>query len=55
MAQARPITIIEPLEFRSTTRKLMGDEERALPVDYLACNPTASDIVAGTGGVRKLR
>jgi hypothetical protein len=33
----------------------MSDEERALLVDYLAYNPTAGDLVPGTGGVRKLR
>ncbi|HKW54313.1 MAG TPA: type II toxin-antitoxin system RelE/ParE family toxin [Stellaceae bacterium] len=33
----------------------MHDEERASLVDYLAYNPTAGDLVRGTGGVRKLR
>ena len=33
----------------------MGDEARALLVDYLAYNPLAGDLVPGTGGVRKLR
>jgi hypothetical protein len=33
----------------------MGDSERALLVDYLAYNPTDGDLIAGTGGVRKLR
>lgn len=42
-------------EFLSATRKLMSDEERALLVDYLAWNPTAGDVIPGTGGVRKLR
>ena len=55
MAEALPITVIETPEFLSATRKLMSDEERALLVDYLAYNPTAGDIIAGTGGVRKLR
>jgi len=33
----------------------MGDEARALLVDYLAYNPLAGDLIPGTGGVRKLR
>jgi hypothetical protein len=33
----------------------MPDEERMLLIDYLAHNPTAGDLVQGTGGVRKLR
>jgi hypothetical protein len=33
----------------------MSDEERTLLVDYLANNPTAGDLIPGTGGVRKLR
>ena len=52
---ALPITVIETPEFLSATRKLMGDEERALLVDYLAYNPAAGDVLTGTGGVRKLR
>ena len=33
----------------------MSDEERMLLVEYLAHNPTAGELVRGTGGVRKLR
>ncbi|MBI1779660.1 MAG: type II toxin-antitoxin system RelE/ParE family toxin [Proteobacteria bacterium] len=33
----------------------MTQVERALLVDYLAHNPTAGDLIQGTGGVRKLR
>ncbi|WKL25896.1 type II toxin-antitoxin system RelE/ParE family toxin [Sinorhizobium meliloti] len=42
-------------EFLSATRKLMNDDERGLLVDYLAHNPTAGDVVQGTGGIRKVR
>ena len=55
MAGARPITVVETPEFLSATRKLMSDEERTVLVDYLAYNPTAGDLIPGTGGVRKLR
>lgn len=33
----------------------MSDEERTVLVEYLAYNPTAGDLISGTGGVRKLR
>jgi len=49
------ITVVETPEFLSTTRRLMTDEERTVLVDYLAHNPTAGDLIVGTGGVRKLR
>ena len=54
MARTIPISVIETPEFLSATRKLMNNEERALLVDYLAYNPTAGDLIPGTGGVRKL-
>jgi hypothetical protein len=54
MARTVPISVVETPEFLSATRKLMSDEERALLVDYLAHNPTAGDLIPGTGGVRKL-
>jgi hypothetical protein len=33
----------------------MTEDERKVLVDYLAHNPAAGDLIAGTGGVRKLR
>ncbi len=55
MAARTPITVVETPEFLSATRRLMSEEERTVLVDYLAWNPTAGDLVVGTGGVRKLR
>lgn len=55
MARSIPISVVETPEFLSATRKLMSYEERALLVDYLAYNPTAGDLIPGTGGGRKLR
>ena len=46
---------METHEFLSSTKKLMNDEERAELVGYLARNPTAGDLIPGTGGVRKIR
>jgi hypothetical protein len=50
-----PITVVETHEFLSATKKLMDDEERAELVRYMAFNPTAGDLIPGSGGVRKLR
>ena len=55
MARTVPISVVETPEFLSATRKLMDEAERASLVDYLAWNPTAGDLIPGTGGVRKLR
>jgi putative component of toxin-antitoxin plasmid stabilization module len=46
---------VETHEFLSVTKKLMDDAERAELVLHLAYNPTAGDVVPGSGGVRKLR
>jgi hypothetical protein len=55
MSEAAPITVVETPEFLSSIRKLMAEEQRTVLVDYLAYNPTAGDLIQGTGGVRKLR
>jgi hypothetical protein len=55
VARTVPLSVVETPEFLSATRKLMSDEDRALLVDYLAYNPTAGDLIPGTGSVRKLR
>ena len=55
MAGPIPVTVVETPEFLSATRKLLTDEERAQLVDFLAMNPDAGDLIAGTGGVRKVR
>ena len=55
MSGSAPVSVVETPEFLSATRKLMGEGERALLVDYLAYNPAAGDLIPGTGGVRKLR
>ena len=49
-----PITVVELPEFVAATRKMLDDEEREQLIEFLAFNPTAGDVIAGTGGVRKL-
>jgi hypothetical protein len=55
LPDTRPITVVETDEYLRATKKLMEDSERAELVGYLACNPTAGDVIPGSGGVRKLR
>lgn len=47
--------MVETPEFISRADKLMTEENRQELVAYLAANPTAGDLIPGTGGVRKLR
>ena len=55
MSFARFVTVVEMPEFIARTDKLMADEDRQVVIDYLSRNPTAGDLIPGTGGVRKLR
>ncbi|HEY0106988.1 MAG TPA: hypothetical protein VGB91_12965 [Rhizomicrobium sp.] len=43
------LTVIETPEFLAATRKLMSDNERASLIDCLAGDPTAGDLIPGTG------
>ena len=49
------VTVVETPEFLTRIDKLMTDGEREQLIAYLAANPTAGDLIPGTGGVRKLR
>ena len=48
-------TIVETPEFLARARGLLTEHERSELVDFLAQNPTAGDLMQGTGGARKLR
>ena len=48
-------TIVETPEFLARARSLFTEQERRELVDFLAHNPTAGDLMQGTGGARKLR
>ena len=49
------ITVAETPEYIRCAARLLSAEERSGVVVYLAANPTAGDLIQGTGGVRKLR
>ena len=48
-------TVVETPEFLAQARGLLTEQERSELVDFLARNPTAGDLMQGTGGARKLR
>lgn len=51
----RLVTVVETPIFQRRAAELMDESEVAVLVEYLAQNPTAGDLVPGSGGVRKLR
>jgi hypothetical protein len=55
MISQAPITVIETPSFMRDAKRLLSEDERQALIDYMAYNPTAGDLVQGTGGVRKLR
>lgn len=50
-----PISVVETEQFAVATRKMLDDAAREDLIDFLASNPTVGDVIAGTGGVRKVR
>ena len=55
VSSAPLLTVVETPEFIRRIAKLVDDDEREALIAYLAANPTAGDLIPGTGGVRKLR
>lgn len=51
----RPVTVVETAVFRRFAEGLIGEEEVAALIDFLAYRPEAGDVIEGTGGIRKLR
>lgn len=48
-------TIAEVPEFTRNAKRLLRDDEIQALVSYLAEHPSSGVLIAGTGGVRKLR
>jgi hypothetical protein len=51
----RLVTVVETRQFATRATKIWSEEELDAFTSYIAANPEAGDIVAGTGGVRKVR
>ena len=54
MADA-PMTVVETERFLKDARPLLSDAERAELVAFIGANPEAGEVIAETGGVRKVR
>ena len=50
MAASPLQTVVETPEFLAQARGLLTEQERSELVDFLARNPTAGDLMQGTGG-----
>ncbi len=48
-------TVIETNTFIRTTDGIWSNDEREAFIHWIAANPTAGDLIAGTGGLRKVR
>jgi hypothetical protein len=48
-------TVVETPEFLGGAKRVLTDAERISLIDFLAANPTAGDLMQGTGGARKVR
>lgn len=48
-------TVVETPTFSRRADKLLGEEEHAALINWLAGHPTEGDEIVGTGGVRKMR
>ena len=49
------ITVVETPVFVRQAAEIWDDTEREAFVEFIAANPKAGDVIAGMGGVRKLR
>lgn len=53
---AHPLqTVIETEIYLRSAERLMTEQERAAVVDFFAADPSAGDMIPGTGGLRKVR
>lgn len=48
-------TVAETPTFARQADKLLSEDEKREPIDFLAEDPLAGDLIPGTGGVRMLR
>jgi hypothetical protein len=53
--QKRLHSVVETAEFIAGARRILTESERLELVNFLAADPTAGDLMQGTGGARKLR
>ena len=49
------MTVVETAEFLGSVKSLMSGLERAELIAFIGANPESGEIIAETGGVRKIR
>ena len=48
-------TVVETEVYLRSAERVMDETERNAVVDFMAANPQAGDVIAGSGGIRKVR
>ena len=51
----RPVSVIELAGYRRRADDLLTRAEQAAVIDLIAYEPQCGDVIAGTGGLRKVR
>jgi hypothetical protein len=51
----RPVSVLELSGYRRRADELLSADEQDAIVDLIAFEPTCGDLIAGTGGLRKVR
>ena len=51
----RPVSVIEFAAYRRRADELLTAGEQDAVIDLIAYEPTCGDLIAGTGGLRKVR
>jgi hypothetical protein len=48
-------TVVETRHYAARAEKFLSEDERNSLIDFLASDPLRGDVLAGTGGIRKVR
>lgn len=51
----RPVSVLELAGYQRRADELLTDAEQTAVIDLIAHEPTCGDLMAGTGGLRKVR
>jgi hypothetical protein len=49
------VSVVETNVYLARATRLMSEGEREAVIDQVAANPTAGDLIPGSGGLRKMR
>lgn len=52
---SKPVTVVEIPPLPSAANEIWCEAERSEFIDFIARNPTAGDVIRGSGGVCKVR